>query len=129
MKNQRWILAVVALLCGGLFLGCKKSEDAAVADPVDAGGDAAAAAVAVRGDPTVSAQMQAANDALAQAEYDNAVGNLMQANMNQGAMSEAQKAAYQQQLRDTTMNLLERSKTDPKAMEAYQNMGRMMTGR
>lgn len=107
--------------------GCSKSDDGAAA--VDANGKSEAAAVPGKADPATSQALTTATTALEKNDYDAAIAALMAAKQNAGAMSDQQTAQYRQSLLDASTKLLEASRTDPKAMEAYQNLGRLMKGR
>ena len=107
--------------------GCSKSDDGAAG--VDASGKAEAAAVPGKADPAASQALTTATTALEKNDYDAAIAALMAAKQNAGTMSDQQTAQYRQSLLDASTKLLEASRSDPKAMEAYQNLGRLMKGR
>ncbi len=128
MKHR--ILPPFLLLTASLALiapGCSKSDDGAAA--VDANGKAAAAVVPGKADPEASQALTTATTALEKNDYDEAISALMAAKQSAGTMSDQQTAQYRQSLLDASTKLLEASRTDPKAMEAYQNLGRLMKGR
>ena len=127
--NDRFKPALITLIA---FLtlaapGCSKSDKDDVA--VDANGKSAPAAVPGKGDAAASQAISIANKAIEQSDYDAAIAALMAAKQSNEGMSDQQKDAYRQSLRDASTRLLEASRTDPKAMEAYQNLGRLMKGR
>jgi hypothetical protein len=107
--------------------GCLKSDDGA--SGVDANGKAAAAAVPGKADPVASQAMTTATTALEKNDYDAAIAALMAAKQSAGTMSDQQAIQYRQSLMDASSKLLEASQTDPKAKEAYENLGRLMKGR
>lgn len=119
-------LLLIATL-GLIASGCSKSDDGAAG--VDASGKAEAAAVPGKADPAASQALTTATTALEKNDYDAAIAALMAAKQNAGTMSDQQTAQYRQSLLDASTKLLEASRSDPKAMEAYQNLGRLMKGR
>jgi hypothetical protein len=108
--------------------GCSKSgEDAG--GGVDASGNAAAPAVPEKANPEAAQAAAAVKAAMEKNDYDAAIAALVAAQTSDAAMSEAQKNQHRQAMQDVTTRLLEASQSDPKAMEAYQNLGRLMKRR
>jgi PBP1b-binding outer membrane lipoprotein LpoB len=62
-------------------------------------------------------------------DYNTAVNQLGAMGHVQGQMTEAQRRAYQQQLFETQQYLLEQSKQNAAAKEAYDRLGKQMMGR
>lgn len=120
--------ASFALLASAALLstGCSKSGEG---DVVDASGKAAAPAVPEKADPAANQAISTAQAAIEKNDYDAAIAALMAARQADASMSEEQKLAYRQSVRDFSTKLLEQSQNDPKAREAYQNFGRLMKGR
>ena len=120
--------AFLALLASVLLIstGCSKSSEGEV---VDASGNAAAPAVPEKADPGANQAITTAQTAIEKNDYDAAIAALMAARQADASMSEEQKLAYRQSVRDFSTKLLEQSQNDPKAKEAYQNFGRLMKGR
>jgi hypothetical protein len=129
--NERFQrLTLAGLLALSLIaVGCSKKEAAEAEPAVDADGKTAAAPVKEKDNAEAGQAISSVGSALQKNDFDAAIGALLQAQQTQGAMSEAQKQQYAQSVRDTTTRLLEASRTDPKAAEAYANFGRLMTGR
>ena len=120
--------ALLALLASVLLIstGCSKSSEGEV---VDASGKAAAPAGPEKADPVANQAITTAQTAIEKNDYDAAIAALMAARQADASMSEEQKLAYRQSVRDFSTKLLEQSQNDPKAREAYQNFGRLMKGR
>lgn len=104
----------------------ESDEAAAEAEPVAAAPAPAAPAPAVGGD-LVSQDLNALASTLEGGDYDSAVTTLSA--MGQANLSPAQQQAYQQQLFNTQQYLLQRAQSDPAARDAYQRLGRQVTGR
>lgn len=124
LSNQV-LFALFASACV-VSTGCSKSGDGEV---VDASGKAAAPAVPEKADPAANQAISTAQTAIEKNDYDAAIAALMVARQADASMSEEQKLAYRQSVRDFSTKLLEQSQNDPKAREAYQNFGRLMKGR
>lgn len=113
-----------------LFLaaaGCSKSGDAEAG--VDASGNAAAPAVPEKGNAEAAQAVTAARAAMEKNDYDAAIAALVAAQATEAPLSDAQKNQHRQAVQDLTTKLLEASQSDPRAMEAYQNLGRLMKRR
>jgi hypothetical protein len=125
-KETLALLLVSVALAGSV--GCSKSggDDAA---SVDESGNAAAPAVPEKGSAEAAQAVAAANAAMAKNDYDAAIAALITAQASEAPMSDAQKNQHRQAVQDVTTRLLEASQNDPKAMEAYQNLGRLMKRR
>ncbi len=108
--------------------GCSKSAEGDGA-AVDASGNAAAPAVPEKGSAEAAQAVAAANAAMAKNDYDAAIAALVTAQASEAPLSDAQKNQHRQAVQDVTTKLLEASQNDPKAMEAYQNLGRLMKRR
>lgn len=127
MKNlTRYAFAALLTSAFLVSTGCSKSGDGEV---VDANGKAAAPAVPEKADPAANQAISTAQAAIEKNDYDAAIAALMAARQADASMSEEQKLAYRQSVRDFSTKLLEQSQNDPKAREAYQNFGRLMKGR
>jgi hypothetical protein len=120
MKTKDIILPTLAL---AICLGCKKVEkESAVSDAIGS------PAVGAEASPS-GAAAQDLNQAQAEIDkqnYEAAVGALVRARSSGSAEEQAQS---EQKIRDVTQQLLEASQRDPKAKEAYENLGRAMLGR
>ncbi len=135
MKNPLLGLCVTALL----LAGCSKPvsyEPQPEAEPADAQDQQAAYPEPA---PPPPVQMPA-GDAVLQdldsipltlenQDYNTAVNQLGAMGHVQGQMTEAQRQAYQQQLFQTQQYLLEQSKQNAAAKEAYDRLGKQMMGR
>jgi hypothetical protein len=129
MKSFKETLALLmasAVIAGSLG-GSKSGEGDGAA--VDASGNAAAPAVPEKGSAEAAQAVAAANAAMAKNDYDAAIAALVSAQASEAPMSDAQKNQHRQAVQDVTTRLLEASQNDPKAMEAYQNLGRLMKRR
>jgi len=125
-KETLALLLVSAVLAG--TTGCSKSGEGDAAS-VDASGNAAAPAVPEMGSAEAAQAVAAANAAMAKNDYDAAIAALVTAQASEAPLSDAQKNQHRQAVQDVTTKLLEASQNDPKAMEAYQNLGRLMKRR
>ena len=125
-KQTLALLLVSAVLATSS--GCSKSGEADAA-ATDASGNAAAPAVPEKGSAEAAQAVAAANAAMAKNDYDAAIAALVTAQASEAPMSDAQKNQHRQAVQDVTTKLLEASQNDPKAMEAYQNLGRLMKRR
>lgn len=113
---------LLCLALGGLS-ACGKKDSA---DSSGAGGGAAAAPTA-KPNPQLVTDIGAVNKNLEAKNYDAAIGAL--ATIKSVPKSEADERLYQQQLQQTLNTLGDKAQVDPKAREAYQVLGRMVTGR
>ena len=77
----------------------------------------------------VSAELNSANQALQQRNYDAAVDALAKVQPTTSTMSDAQRLQYAQQVRNTSELLIQAMPTDPKAKAAYEKLGRNVLGR
>ncbi len=125
-KETLVLLMASAVIAGSV--GCSKSGEGDGA-AVDASGNAAAPAVPEKGSAEAAQAVAAANAAIAKNDYDAAIAALVSAQASEAPMSDAQKNQHRQAVQDVTTRLLEASQNDPKAMEAYQNLGRLMKRR
>jgi|GEM_PF-511164 len=125
-KESLALWLVAAALVGSV--GCSKSGEGD-AGAADESGNAAAPAVPEKGSAEAAQAVAAANAAMAKNDYDAAIAALVTAQASEAPMSDAQKNQHRQAVQDVTTKLLEASQNDPKAMEAYQNLGRLMKRR
>jgi hypothetical protein len=121
------------------LLGCSKEAEA----PPPPAAEVAPAPEAATAHPTpvapaaaatvqqVNANWDAVSKQIANQDYDNAVRQAIQLNkaQQQAQLSEAARLEYQKRLYDAQEALRQKAQTDPKAREAYQALGRAVTGR
>jgi hypothetical protein len=124
-------VSVIVFMLGLLMAACHKEDSSnnASGDSATVIGGELSTPPDFMGRVDVASQTQAAADALSKQDYESTVGNLIQAKLSYDQMTEAQKLKYDQQVQDTTIKLMEAAQRDAKAAEAYQNFGRLMTGR
>lgn len=118
--------------------GCSKQEEtpppaAAPETPAPAAATKteAVAPVGVANVQQVNASWDSISQKIANQEYDNALrawAQLEQA-QRQAQMSEAARSEYQRRLYHAQEALRQKAETDAKAREAYQALGRAITGR
>lgn len=125
-------LAFALLLATGLTACSKKdevaTENTTVAPTVTHISQQPAASTTTIATPA-SAQLQNVSASIQQRNYDAAVDVLVQTKVSMQNLSEADRAQFQQQVRNATTALLSAKTTDPKAAAAYERLSKSMTGR
>jgi len=138
MTSLRQNILVGALGAGLALAGCSKKEEAppppaAEPAPVAEGAPKAAAVspAALANVQQVNANWDAVSQQIANQNYDNAIRAWAQLDQaqRQAQMSEAARIEYQRRLYHAQEALRQKAQTDPKAREAYQALGRAVTGR
>jgi len=139
MKSLRQNILVGALGAGLVLTGCSKKDEAppppAAAEQAPAAEGApkavAVSPAALANVQQVNANWDAVSQQIANQNYDNAVRAWaqMEQAQRQAQMSEAARAEYQRRLYHAQEALRQKAQTDPKAREAYQALGRAVTGR
>jgi hypothetical protein len=131
MKTNFFIIATVAALLAGAA-GCSKNESAAI-DNTPAAPAASIAQQPAPAKPTVVtpavASLKNVTPSIQQGNYEAAVDTLVQAKASFQNLSDADRAQYQQQVRNATTALLSAKDSDPKAAAAYKRLSQSMTGR
>jgi PBP1b-binding outer membrane lipoprotein LpoB len=121
MKQFVCITAAASLL----LAGCSKKEEAVEAEAAPTG-DAPAAAPK-QANTQLKATLDTVQTDIEKAQYEEAVQKLLAARATM--QTEADRKAYEDRMFEANQALLERAKTDPKAQESYQALGRIITGR
>lgn len=139
MTTLRQNILVGALGAGLVLAGCSKKDEAPPPSPAAEQATAAegapkAAAVspaALANVQQVNANWDAVSQQIANQNYDNAIRAWaqMEQAQRQAQMSEAARTEYQRRLYHAQEALRQKAQTDPKAREAYQKLGRAVTGR
>jgi hypothetical protein len=133
---MRLVLRIVSLMTVALvFQACTKKETEAPSAPTPTA-ETSPSPAPQPGTPVsggtpvnVSAELNSANQALQQRNYDAAVDALAKVQPTTSTMSDAQRLQYAQQVRNTSELLIQAMGTDPKAKAAYEKLGRNALGR
>jgi len=140
MKSLRKNILVGLLGAGLALAGCSKEAEApptppaAEQTPATEGAPKAAAAAspaALVNVQQVNANWDAVSQQIANQNYESAIRAWAQMDQAQkrAQMSEAAREEYQRRLYHAQEALRQKAQTDPKAREAYQALGRSVTGR
>jgi hypothetical protein len=142
MRSLSKSILAGALLVPLAFLGCSKKATEAAPPPAVEQAAAltnAPAAQSAQPAPAASAQQvqqvnanwDAVSKQIANQNYEQAVRDWIKLEQaqRQAQMNEAMRQAYERRFYQAREALRQRAETDPKAREAYQALGRAVTGR
>jgi hypothetical protein len=121
---------IVAIGCCVLLAACGKKDAEAPVEPV-AGGDAPARAekssTAAAPKSQQASPAATANELIEQGKYDEAIALLVKT--KEAAQTEQARFAFKGDYIDAQQALLRKAETDPKAKQAWNDLGRLMMGR